>query len=188
MGIVKYSRRWYDHNGNIARAIELFQQLPSSLRVLAAAGILEFADVHKCLGSPDGLKSFGQQRVLGLIQSKQKRRWYDQDEVLHKAINTLLMMGDEYRSETAFRLIVTLESVETYKENCLNIDRPYTDDEIMQIVHEVFTKNLDDLIELTSPDKDTMLPKEAAVQPKGQRKVVDESEGMRLFTMDLPKD
>ncbi len=178
---LKKGNRWYDDDADIYTSMELLSELPASIRKIVAQGVIEFVVENTLLGTSDELKSFGHRRVLALIQSKAKRRWYDKDPVLHKAINNILMMADEDRKESAFRLIISLESVEAYKEYCLENDRIYEAEEAEIIVSDIFNRDYDELmdtIKQAGPKRYSPFLKRFI--PETSSHVIDQASGMKL--------
>lgn len=111
--------RWYDRIPELSQAVRLLEVTPTRHREAICKMILEFAQntAHNPANPDYGLKKLGSQKVLGLMKSKSKRRWYDREPVVHQAFNTLYMMEDKQRYDTAIRILVALEAIKTALKN-----------------------------------------------------------------------
>ncbi|MBK8190791.1 MAG: hypothetical protein IPK79_10125 [Vampirovibrionales bacterium] len=173
----KGNNRWYDKYPQTQKAVELFEQLSSQYQRLIAKNIAQFCEDNNLLGGREGLKSLGHTKVMGLIQSKAKRRWYDQDQLLHKAVNSILMMTDEDRQAASYRMVVTIESFEAYMEWCQQNERLIDIDELEQMAADVFTRPVDELLNLTSPEPAGLPPGRL---PESAKTVIDDDAGMKI--------
>ncbi len=180
----KKGNRWYDNHPDIYNSIEMLRELPPPLQRIVAQGVISFVMDNTLLGTPDELKSFGHHRVLGLIQSKAKRRWYDKDPILHKAINNILLMPDEARTESAFRLVISLESVEAYKEYCIQNGTLCDPEEVELIVSDIFGQDYEELTETVAQAgdnrSDIFLKRVINEEVADSSQVLDEDSGMKL--------
>lgn len=171
------NNRWYDKYPQTQKAVELFEKLPSQYQRVIARNIAQFCEDNNLLGAREGLKSLGHTKVMGLIQSKAKRRWYDQDPLLHKAVNSILMMNDEDRQAASYRMVVTMESFDAYMEWCQQNERLIDQDELEQMASDVFARSVDELLNLTSPEAPAAA---AATQLESTKSVVDDDSGMKI--------
>jgi len=175
--------RWYDEYPPIVRAAELMESLPEQYRRYVAASVVAYTQENNLLGSPEELKNVGHQKVLGLFQSKLRRRWYDKDPILHKAVNNILLMDEENRRNVSYRLVVSLEALESYREQCDKQQLLPSFEDMEQIVADIFARNLEELIAITTGRK----PEPQKEKTTNKTITSDDSSGMRVsqfFNMD----
>ncbi len=168
--------RWYDEYPPMVRAVELMESLPDQYRQHVATAVVSYTREHHLLGTAEELKSVGHHKVLGLIQSKLRRRWYDKDPVLHKAVNNILLMDESNRQNMSYRLVVSLEALETYREKCEQDGTLAGYDDMEQIVAEIFNRSMDDLIAITTGQ---FTPQERKEETPSKA-VVDDDSGMKV--------
>ncbi len=175
--------RWYDSHPQISKALDILEEMPHQYRQVISRAIIYYTEENKLLGTPEELKSLGHEKVLGLIQSKARRRWYDQDPTMHRAINNVLLMTGDERSKLSYRLTVALESIESYTTQCNEEDRLIDTGEIEQIVSDIFSRNINDLLDITGKPRRGP-QQEGDSDSDADSKVVDEDDtGMRLSAM-----
>ncbi|MEB3287243.1 MAG: hypothetical protein VKJ04_07040 [Vampirovibrionales bacterium] len=152
--------RWYDNIPELAQAVRLLERVPENVSSIICESVV---NSHEYNGEDNtsedyGLKKLGAQKVLGLMKSKTKRRWYDQHPVIHRAFNTLYMMDDTLRYETAIRILVALEALKQHdlklsgKE--FTVQRPpelnqkeLSEEEHQQMVREIVTRSQRKLVQ-----------------------------------------
>lgn len=111
--------RFYDRDANVSRAVELLLLLPFEMQSIIADGISSIAEqefrAHKLMRE---LKNLGSEKVLALYKSKQRKRDYDQNPAVHKAVNYLLVLSDENRVWIAQRIIGLIGCLHDYLSSC----------------------------------------------------------------------
>ncbi len=91
-------RRWYDRHDATERAFGYLKQLDFKSQFRVSEDIMSIAcaikNAHKEEDEEQPL-SIGLDRVLGLYQSSNMRRWYDQYPYLNQAILTISTLPEE---------------------------------------------------------------------------------------------
>ncbi|MEM0952117.1 MAG: hypothetical protein AAGI66_08260 [Cyanobacteria bacterium P01_H01_bin.74] len=88
-------KRWYDNRETIRTFTELLGSMPDQLQTLFAEALLWYMVRERKVntkGKP--YVSIGAAKIMGLHQSKKKRRKYDQNLKLHEAVNAFYMLPD----------------------------------------------------------------------------------------------
>lgn len=112
--------RWYDRLPELSRAVRLLEKMSKVEQQLIADSIVQLQPLHEVSRHTDGFKRVGTEKLLGLMRSKVKRRWYDQDPTIHQAFNCLYLMDDEMRYEMAVKILIcqkALELVDVSEQN-----------------------------------------------------------------------
>lgn len=105
--------RWYDRIPELSQAVRMMEVAPKSHQQAIASAIVGSLQMNQIIQRAEhGLKKLGSEKVLGLMKSKGKRRWYDQDPTVHLAFNYLYLMDDLMRHETAVKMIVSMKALE----------------------------------------------------------------------------
>jgi hypothetical protein len=105
--------RWYDRISELSQAVRLLEKAPYLQQQVIATIIVGSMQLHHLTQrSEHGLKKLGSEKVIGLMKSKGKRRWYDQDPLMHQAFNYLYIMDDVLRHEMAVKILITLNALE----------------------------------------------------------------------------
>lgn len=85
------NRRWYDNHQETLNTLEILKKLDREAREKLSEDIVEVAkqikSIHREEDEP--VLSIGLDRVLGLYQSSNARRWYDKNQDLACAIQTI---------------------------------------------------------------------------------------------------
>lgn len=111
--------RFYDRDVNVSRAVQLLLLLPFEMQTIIADGISSIAEqefrANKLMRE---IKTLGTEKVLALYKSKQRKRDYDKNPAVHKAINYLLVLSDENRAWIALRIIGLIGCLQDYLRTC----------------------------------------------------------------------
>lgn len=109
--------RWHDQRQEMAQAIHFLSSLPDDLQTIMGEIVIHITDkefkVNELLTT---FKSLGHEKILGLNQSKKKRRNYDNNPTLHKAINCIYVLPDEQRVLVGNQLLKLIHYVIQYFE------------------------------------------------------------------------
>lgn len=85
------NKRWYDDHQETLDTLALLKKLDKESRARLADDIVDIAgqikSIHREEEEPP--LSIGLERVLGLYQSANSRRWYDKNKDLDNAIKTI---------------------------------------------------------------------------------------------------
>ncbi len=85
------NRRWYDKYDETQRALTLLKSLDRELQRKFSKDIIDVAITVKNMNSEseEPPLSIGVERVLGMYQASQARRWYDKKSLLATAIKEI---------------------------------------------------------------------------------------------------
>ena len=90
-------KRWYDKYDQAIETFEMLKRLNGITKRRLSKDIIEVANQIKALHREEEEPelSIGLERVLGLYQSQNKRRWYDKNKELSAAIKTISTLPEE---------------------------------------------------------------------------------------------
>jgi hypothetical protein len=91
------NKRWYDNHSETLETLEVLKTLDRASRARLSNDIIEIANQIKTMHreEEEPLLSIGLERVLGLYQSSNSRRWYDKNRDLSNAIRTISTLPKE---------------------------------------------------------------------------------------------
>lgn len=91
------TRRWYDRNTKTNLAMKLIRELDETSRVAISKDIINIANSIKTIRKEQETLplSIGVERALGLYQSENSRRWYDQNSELGIALKIVSTLPEE---------------------------------------------------------------------------------------------
>ncbi len=107
-------RRWYDQDVRVARFLRLIEQVPGDAQEEISQMIIEFVNLIRKTNEEnkdDNFVSLGKERVLGLYQAFNKRRWYDKKPELRSAMTTLSTLQTEDYLKIVQGITETIEAV-----------------------------------------------------------------------------
>jgi predicted Zn-dependent protease with MMP-like domain len=127
-------KRWHDQRPEMAQAVHFLSSLPDDLQTILGNTVIAIADkefkVHDLLTA---FKSLGHEKVLGLHQSKKKRRSYDQNPTMHKAINCIYVLPEDQQQWLSNQLLVLMKYVIKYFESHKKYGVPATADTLKML-------------------------------------------------------
>lgn len=107
-------RRWYDQDIRVAKFLRLIEQVPEKAQEELSQMIIEFVNLIRKTNEENkdnNFVSLGKERVLGLYQAANKRRWYDKKPELKSAMNTLSTLQIEDYLRIVQGITETIEAV-----------------------------------------------------------------------------
>lgn len=91
------NKRWYDKHNETLSALEVLKNLDRPSRKELTNDVISIANqikaIHKEEEEPP--LSIGLERVLGLYQSSNSRRWYDKQKDLDSAMKSISTLPEE---------------------------------------------------------------------------------------------
>jgi len=103
-------QRWYDTHDETLSALEVIKKLDRESRKKLSSDIMDIASQIKSIHreEEEPALSIGLERVLGLYQSSNARRWYDRNRDLSVAMKTISTLPEEDFLNIMEGLCVTL--------------------------------------------------------------------------------
>jgi predicted hydrocarbon binding protein len=118
---MKKASRWYDKNPKLSRYINLLLDYPDDFQVTLSEGIAFFIEKeYKDRGYLTDLKSLGKEKVMALYKSKGRKRKYDKNPTVHKAMTYLFILPHEEQEYVMDTFANLFEFVESYLVQCRN--------------------------------------------------------------------
>ncbi|MBX2861451.1 MAG: hypothetical protein KTR14_09450 [Vampirovibrio sp.] len=111
--------RWHDRNPVLAEVIQKLEKMPTEHMEVCARLMIGMCSNLK--GGPKddfSLVELGAEKTTGLMKSKNKRRWYDQNPVMHMAMNKLYLLSEKEQGVIAEKMIVSIRVLEEYLGYC----------------------------------------------------------------------
>ncbi len=89
--------RWYDNHQETLDTLEILKKLDRESKKKLSNDIVDIANQIKSMHREEDEPplSIGIERVLGLYQSSNSRRWYDRQRELSNAIKTISTLPEE---------------------------------------------------------------------------------------------
>ncbi len=92
------NKRWYDKHDGTEKAFKLLKKMDFKSQYQIAHDIMRVASAIKTAHKEEDIEqplSIGLDRVLGLYQASNMRRWYDKYPYLNQAILTISTLPEE---------------------------------------------------------------------------------------------
>lgn len=91
------NKRWYDDHDETLETLEILKNLDKASRTRLSSDIIDIANQIKTMHREEDEPplSIGLERVLGLYQSANSRRWYDKQRDLGSAMKTISTLPEE---------------------------------------------------------------------------------------------
>lgn len=89
--------RWYDNHNETLETLDILKKIDRESRKKLSSDIIDIANQIKSMHKEEEepLLSIGVERVLGLYQSSNSRRWYDKQIDLDTAMKTISTLPRE---------------------------------------------------------------------------------------------
>jgi hypothetical protein len=113
-------KRWYDRQPKLAQGVRMLILLPDEIRTIIGEALIALAnnefDVNKHSAA---LRTLGNEKIIGLHKSKNRRREYDDNETLHKAMNYLYLLSDQGQDFMADHILKMMKHITLYFSACV---------------------------------------------------------------------
>lgn len=128
--------RWYDSRPKISQASRLLFILPDEIQSIISEATLLIADKEfQQEEKEQQIRSLGREKIMGLHLSKNKRREYDQNPHLHKAMNYLYILSENNREFMAEHILKMVQYIQYHLETCKLAQRTPDLKEVAEIVN-----------------------------------------------------
>jgi hypothetical protein len=128
--------RFYEKNPTVKQAVTNLLSFPEDIRSVLAKGMCAIAenDFNAHIRIRD-LKSLGKDKVLALYKSRDKKREYDLDPYLSKAMNYLMILEPSYQFFLALKVNDLVRMVQEFTDLCTE----YAQSVQLEIVERITT-------------------------------------------------
>lgn len=134
-------KRWYDRQPRLAQAVRFLSLFPDEIKSIISDGVVLIA--NREFQVAEQMKSFrtlGTEKVMGLHKSKNKRREYDQNETLHKAMNYLYILSDQNQDFMANHILELVKYIQQYLGTCRAFQQDPTAEDVTAITRAYVEK------------------------------------------------
>lgn len=136
--------RWYDSRPKISQAARLLFILPDEIKSVISKAILVIADKEfREEEREQQIRSLGREKIMGLHQSKNRRREYDQNSHLHQAMNYLYILSEDNREFMAEHILKMVQYIQYHLETCQLAQRTSDLKDVAEIV-AIYVKSGDE--------------------------------------------
>ncbi len=130
-------KRWYERQPSLAEAITVLTDLPDPVTTIVGDSIITLANQEfKVMELKDSLRSIGSEKVMGMHKSKQRRRAYDHNPTLHKAINYIYVLPEPKQDKMANHVLNIVKYIKHYDTICKTYNATTSLDEITVITEK----------------------------------------------------
>lgn len=127
-------KRFYDAEPATAQAVHLMMAFPGEMQEVIAGGVGVIAErEYQARELMQNLKSLGSDMILALYKSKQKKRGYDQNPVMHRTMNYMMVLTPQNRFFISERVVEMVGFVQDYLKIC----RDYTASPTLSTVESI---------------------------------------------------
>jgi len=111
--------RWYDRHTRLAQGVKLLILMPDEVKTIISEAMIALANREfDNLERENTIRTLGSEKVMGLHKSKNRRREYDVNETLHKAMNYLYMLSDEGQDFMSDHILNMVKYIHQYFGTC----------------------------------------------------------------------
>lgn len=133
--------RWHDRQPQLAKAVRTLCLLPDEVCTILSAGMIQIMhrDFKEILLDKQ-FRTLGHEKILGLHKSKNRRREYDENETLHKAMNTLYLLPNEAQDHVADEVMTMMNYIQSYLATCYEFQQDTSPEDIAGITRTYVEK------------------------------------------------
>lgn len=167
-------KRWYDRQPKLSRAFKLIIILPDEVRSIISESLMLIANKEFESKERDtSFKTVGSEKILGLHKSKNKRREYDQNEQLHKAMNYLYVLSDDNQDFMAEHILKMVEFIQKYFATCHEFKVKPSLEEVAVVTNTYVEKGTAEVECFLKQLREEFFLKLASSDKSGKKPVVD---------------
>lgn len=143
-------QRWYDRDIHLSELVAILESLNDECQTLFAFLITFYCDEIVKLKGRTFFRNLEWKKLKDIYKSRNGRRWYDNQSVLHVAFNKLYSLADEDKAQIARKLHVPAKLVAKYEIYCKERQRGMDLDEVQAILATVFKDGPEKALEIYS--------------------------------------
>jgi len=139
-------QRLYDRSPELVQAVKVLTLMPDEVRSIVSEGILtliqeEFKETMR----EKHYRSIGCYKILGLHKTQNRRRAYDQNPILRKAISRLYILSDSAQDTIGKHIVAILEFIQRYFEDCTELQQQLSLEDIAAITNRYIENGSEDV-------------------------------------------
>ena len=135
--------RWHDKKPELAKAIHFLSSLPEDLQTIIGDCIIQVAEKeYKVSDLLNSFKSMGNDKIMGLHQAQKKRRNYDNNPAMNKAINYIYILPASEQYKIAKQVLELMDCVVAYFEIHREFGFPANNDSLKLLTTAFLTGGL----------------------------------------------
>lgn len=136
MSEIQHNQRLYDRNPELAQSVKMLTLMPDEVRSIISEGILTLIqDEVREVMREKHYRSIGSYKILGLHKTQNRRRAYDQNPILRKAISRLYILSDDAQDTIGKHILAILNFIHRYFEDCTELEQPLSLEDIAAITN-----------------------------------------------------
>lgn len=139
-------KRWYDRQPKLAQAVRFLFLFPDEIKSIIGEAVMLLAnrefEVNEQMQT---FKTLGPDKVMGLYKSKNRRREYDQNDVLHKAMNYLYILSEPNQDFMADHILSMVQYIQQYLGACQAFQASPTLEHVAEITNRYVEKGSTDV-------------------------------------------
>ncbi len=110
------TNRWYDESSQVSVAVQLLKKFPLEIQTIICEGLSRLAEKGYQVSAL--MKSLGTDKVLAIHKSHLKRRSYDQNPTIFKAMNYLFILTSKNRHFISEQILGLMSLIRDYLTLC----------------------------------------------------------------------
>lgn len=135
-----FFQRWYDMDICLSEFVRTLEGLSEDSQTVFAFLLMSFSDDVVRRKGRAFFRELEWQKLIGIYKSKNGRRWYDKQGILHTAFNKLYSLNDMDKASVAKMLHIPSRIVQRYETYCQQHQAP-TDIEMVYSILETSFKD-----------------------------------------------
>ncbi|MEM0952207.1 MAG: hypothetical protein AAGI66_08720 [Cyanobacteria bacterium P01_H01_bin.74] len=130
-------KRWYERNKHMNTSVKLLCEFtpPVNNIMLVIFNRAVQIEMNSSTEKRD-IQSIGQEKIMGLFNSKKKRRSYDTDPILHQIMNYYSMLSTQKQDFMTLKVLQTVKLMHLYLEQFVTINHDAELEEIVAIAKD----------------------------------------------------
>ncbi len=128
--------RWHDRQPQLAQAVRSLCLLPDEVCTIVSGSLIQLMhrDFKEVLLDKQ-FRTLGHEKILGLHKSKNRRREYDGNDTLHKAMNTLYLLSNEGQDYVANEVMTMMNYIQRYLTTCHEFQQDAAPEDVARITN-----------------------------------------------------
>lgn len=136
-----YNRRWYDKDMDMSRFIAAMCLFPYEIQTILCEGTTQIAEIEFHVKEQENhFKSLGLDKLERLWSSTLKRRLYDRNPMMFRAVNYMSIMSEETRRLLLIKANELLDFTIEHYDICSAADTEPTMDEVAKMTYIYVTE------------------------------------------------
>lgn len=137
----QHCQRQYDRSHELAQAVNILTLMPDEIRSIISESVLNLMhQEYEETMQEKHYRSLGSDKILGLHKAEHRRRAYDQNPILHRAMSHFYILSETAQDYMGKHILAMLNYIQSYLDTCGELQQDPSLEDVAAITQRYIEK------------------------------------------------